>query len=119
MKTIFLSAMLVLALFAPGCSSVDNNAKVQKPSPIVTPDLTSAAKVVAVNEVGRFVVLNFPVGKTPKDQQTMFIYRAGLKVAEVKVSGSVAAGTADPENGNIVADLVTGDPKVGDSVRTN
>jgi hypothetical protein len=79
---------------------------------IVTPDLSLAAKVVAVNPVGRFVLLNFPADKMPKLQQTLFVYRSGMKVAEVKVTGPQS------EN-NTVADLVSGDPKVGDSVRAD
>jgi hypothetical protein len=43
------------------------------------------------------------------DQQ-LFLYRAGLKVAELKVTG--------PQNDdNIVADLVNGDAQTGDEVR--
>jgi hypothetical protein len=66
-----------------------------------------------LNAVGRFVVLNFPADRLPKLQQTMFIYRSGLKVAEVKITGP-----QDAEN-NIVADLVSGDPKIGDNVRAD
>ena len=59
---------------------------------------------------GRFVVLNFPVGQMPKMDQTLFLYRAGLKVAEVKVTGPQS-------DNNTVADLVTGDAQTGDEVR--
>lgn len=81
------------------------------PSPaIVTPDNSLAGKVVAYNSVGRFVVLNFPVGKMAKIGQTLFIYHNGLKSGQVKVSG--------PQNGNnIVADLVNGEAQTGDEVR--
>lgn len=83
--------------------------RVHKPA-IVTPDTSLAAKVVAVNDVGRFVIVDFPANQMPKLQQPLFLYRAGLKVAEVKVTG--------PQSENkIVADLVSGDAKVGDTVR--
>ena len=73
-------------------------------------DRIHAAKVVAVNDVGRFVIVDFPANQMPKLQQPLFLYRAGLKVAEVKVTG--------PQSENkIVADLVSGDAKVGDTVR--
>jgi hypothetical protein len=87
-----------------------------KPAPkaaaqnIVTPDAALAAKVISVNTVGRFVVLNFPSADMPKLQQTLFLYRAGLKTAEVKVTGPQS------EN-NIVADLVSGEAQAGDTVR--
>ena len=77
---------------------------------IVAPDLSLAAKVVSVNTVGRFVVLGFPPGNLPRLQQSLFLYRAGLKVAEVKITGP-------QEDVNIVADLVSGEAQVGDTVR--
>jgi hypothetical protein len=77
---------------------------------IVTPDNSLAGKVVSYNSVGRFVVLGFPVGPMPKMDETLFLYRAGLKVAEVKITG--------PQRDNdIVADLVSGEAQAGDEVR--
>jgi hypothetical protein len=55
-------------------------------------------------------VLSFPVGQMPKPDQSLFLYRAGMKVGEVKITGP------QREN-NIVADLVTGEAQVGDEVR--
>ena len=80
------------------------------PQPIVTPDNSLSAKVVRYNPVGRFVVLSFPVGQTPQIGQTLFLYRAGMKAGEVKVTG--------PQRDNdTVADVTTGDAQVGDDVR--
>lgn len=80
------------------------------PSPIVTPDTSLSAKVVRYNSVGRFVVLSFPVGQMPQPGETFFLYRAGMKVGEVKITG--------PQRDNdTVADLTTGDAQVGDDVR--
>jgi hypothetical protein len=77
---------------------------------IVTPDSSLAGRVVSYNSTGRFVVLNFPSRQMPNMDQRLFLYRAGLKVAEVKVTG--------PQNDdNIVADLASGDAKIGDEVR--
>jgi hypothetical protein len=77
---------------------------------IVTPDNSLAGKVVLFNSVGRFVVLGFPVGQMAKMDQMLFLYRAGLKVAEVKITG--------PQRDNdTVADLISGDAQVGDEVR--
>ena len=145
MKTIFSLAALALATLFTSCASQRNSPGVHHPVPypathtapmptatnnavaiasqhaqtepthinkpaIVTPDTSLAARVVAANEVGRFVIVSFPANQTPKIQQSLFLYRAGLKVAEVKVTGPQS------EN-NIVADLVSGDAKVGDTVR--
>ena len=80
------------------------------PQPIVTPDNSLTARVVSYNASGRFVVLSFPVGQMPKPDQSLFLYRDGMKVGEVKITGP------QREN-NIVADLVTGEAQVGDEVR--
>ena len=80
------------------------------PQPIVTPDNSLTARVVSYNASGRFVVLGFPVGQMPKLEQGLFLYREGMKVGEVKITGP------QREN-NIVADLVTGEAQVGDEVR--
>jgi hypothetical protein len=80
------------------------------PQPIVTPDNSLAAKVVRYNSVGRFVVLSFPVGQMPQTGQTFFIYRAGMKIGQIKITG--------PQRDNdTVADLVEGDAQEGDDVR--
>jgi hypothetical protein len=46
----------------------------------------------------------------PKMDQILFLYRAGLKVGEVKITGPQS-------DNNIVADLTTGDTQAGDEVR--
>ena len=140
MKTIFPIVVIVIATLLSGCSLFRTNSPTaDKPAQtsnaptnnavdlagkharsmsdtlnnpaIVTPDTSLMAKVVAANEVGRFVIVSFPANQAPKLQQSLFLYRGGLKVAEVKVTGPQS------EN-NIVADLVSGDAKVGDSVRS-
>ena len=119
MNKILLFAILLVALLAPGCSWFPHRQAAKpavKPAvvapAIVTPDMSLAAKVISVNTVGRFVVLNFPADKMPRLQQTLFLYRMGMKVAEVRVTGP-------QQENNIVADLLEGEPKVGDTVRAN
>jgi hypothetical protein len=109
----FASLMLAAGLLLAGCvhhkpahaSTVSNPAQT-----IVTPDNSLAGKVVSYNSVGRFVVMNFPSGQMPKMDQRLFLYRSGLKVAEVNVTGPQS-------DDNTVADLVTGDAQIGDDVR--
>jgi hypothetical protein len=112
---IFLAALVVSGCFthhaapppksSPPVTSISTN-----PEPIVTPDTSLSAKVVRYNSVGRFVVLSFPVGQMPQMGQILFIYRAGMKVGEVKITG--------PQRDNdIVGDLTTGDAEAGDDVR--
>jgi len=93
MTKLLLICVLILAAALPGCGwtkrqftgstspapiakSVEPSAKV-----IVTPDVSLAAKVILVNLEGRYVILNFPSGELPRLQQTLFLYRDGLKMA--------------------------------------
>lgn len=94
---------------APGPSK-GGSASTARPQPIVTPDTSLSAKVVSYNGVGRFVILGFPVGQMPKPGANLFLYRNGLKVAEVKVNPMQS-------DSFVVADLVSGTAQVGDEVR--
>ena len=127
MKFSTLGLLLPIVVLANGCSLFHHQ---QKPSattapaspylapatpsaelhPIVTPDTSLTAKVASYNATGRFAVLSFPVGHLPAMDQTLFLYRDGLKVGEVKVTG--------PQRDNdTVADLITGTAQAGDEVR--
>jgi len=78
--------------------------------PIVTPENLLVGTVATFNTAGRFVVLDFPLGKMPVLDQTMFVFRQGLKVGEVKITG--------PERDhNTVGDLISGEARKGDEVR--
>jgi hypothetical protein len=77
---------------------------------IVTPDTSIAGKVVSYNSAGRFVLINFPVGLMPKVDQTLFLYRNGLKIGEIKITG--------PQRDTItVADVISGDAQMDDDAR--
>jgi hypothetical protein len=78
---------------------------------IVTPENVLVGKVAQVNTSARFVVLNFPLGKMAAVDQRLNLYRRGLKVGEVKVTGP-------QREDNIVADLVAGEAEVGDEARS-
>jgi hypothetical protein len=114
MKTFMPLTLLLVGLLAAGCAS-HKAKKTTAPAAhttqtVVTPDNSLSARVAAYNATGRFVVLSFPVSQMPKLDQTLFLYRDGLKVAEVKVTGP-------QRDNNTVADLVSGDAQVGDEVR--
>lgn len=76
----------------------------------VTPADGLVGQVALVSTGGRFVVLNFPVGRLPAIDQHLIIYRKGQRVGEVRVTGP-------QDDDNLVADLVTGNSEVGDQVR--
>lgn len=115
MKRMLSLALAVLGILPVGCSFFKSKSAPMPVAPahtiaIVTPDNSLSGKVVSYNSVARFVVLNFPARRMPNLDQRLFLYRAGLKVAEVRVTG--------PQNDdNIVADLVSGEVKTGDDVR--
>jgi hypothetical protein len=77
---------------------------------IVTPTEGLTGKVSRVNPNLRFVVLTFPIGQMPDVSRAMNLYRQGLKVAEVKITGP-------QRNDSIVADIITGDAELGDEAR--
>ena len=78
---------------------------------IVTPETALVGKVALFDANGRYVVLNFPIGQIAAVDQRLNVYRRGLKVGEVKVTGP------QREN-NIVADVVAGEAAVGDEARS-
>lgn len=105
--------MLAAGILASGC--IFHKHKTPAPAPaaatvIVTPDTSLAGKVVAYEDVGRFVVLQFPTGPMPAVGQTLFLYRAGLKTGQIKISGP-------QQEDRIVADVVNGSARPGDEVR--
>lgn len=115
MKRLPFFIILSLACATAGCGLFGGHGTAAKSaaatSPaIVTSDSSLAATVVAVNPIGRFVVLSFSGLQMPKLGQAFFVYRSGLKVAEVKISGP-------QQDNNIVADLLSGDAQMGDTVR--
>jgi hypothetical protein len=113
MKSSVLVFLLMAGILVSGCAF--HKPKTASPAPnadttIVTPDTSLAAKVIVYNPDGRYVVLSFPIGQMPKTGQSLFLYRNGLKVAEVKTD-------TWQHNNYVVADLVTGDARVGDEAR--
>jgi hypothetical protein len=117
MKSLTPFTLVMVGMLAAGCAYHRPASKTKHATPaavapqtIVTPDNSLAARVVSYNASGRFVVLSFPPGQTPKLDQSFFLYRDGMKVGEVKITGP------QREN-NIVADLITGEAQVGNEVR--
>ena len=126
---ILLPAILLCALTLPGCAG----RKAAAPPPaaprraatpaaparaaganqtlIVTPENAPVGKVAMVNTPARFVVLSFRLGKMATAEQRFNLYRRGLKVGEVRVTGP-------QREDNTVADLVAGEAEVGDEVRS-
>jgi len=71
---------------------------------------TIYGKVAHVNPNGRFVVLTYPIGKVPPIEKRLSVYRSGMKVAELKVTGPA-------RDQNTVADITAGEVQPGDEAR--
>jgi hypothetical protein len=80
-------------------------------NPIVTPSTAVTGRISSVN-VNGFVIASFPIGAVPRIDQRLNVYRKGLKIGEIKISGP-------QENNHIAADITAGEAQVGDEVRAN
>ena len=125
MKTLLLLTALLGALALSGCGIFGGGSR---PAASGGPGMTSASgsstnlivtaeervsgKVVSVNSDLRFVVLTFPVGQLPPLEKHLGIYRQGLKVGEIKISGPQA-------DDSTVADIIQGEAAAGDTVRAD
>lgn len=119
MRLTFQLLLLAFVVAFAGCASKKSTPAGDAPAsskpaasgkPIVKPSGQLTGKVVSYNTVGRFAVLNFPVTRMPAIDQTLFLYRDGLKVGEIKITGP-------QKDDNIVGDLTVGEAKPGDEVR--
>jgi hypothetical protein len=79
---------------------------------IVTPATGTVGRVTFVNAKARFVVISYPVGDMPALERRLNVYRNGLKVAEVKVTGPT-------HDTHTAGDILAGDCQTGDEVREN
>ena len=78
--------------------------------PEVRPDEGLSGKVVLINRVLRFVVMDFPIRRMPAVDQRLNVYHDGRKTGEVKVTGPTRDTT-------IAGDITAGEAQVGDEVR--
>ncbi|HZV35385.1 MAG TPA: hypothetical protein VFB72_12500 [Verrucomicrobiae bacterium] len=120
----FVACLLLGGLFVAGCAgskattrppafgsspgySTTNKSNVKL---IITPDTSPEGKVISVDGDSRWAVLNFPIGTVPPIGRLLNVYRQGLKVGEARVSGP-------QDDENTVADITTGNVRLGDEVR--
>ena len=74
--------------------------------------LPITARVASVNENLRYVIVDFTNSRRPTIDERLSVYRVGEKVAEIKVSGPY-------RNTTVAADIVAGEVKYGDEVKTH
>lgn len=90
---------------APKRTSATNAPAIRTVNPV-------SGRVALVNEKARFIIIDFATGRPPELGQKVSLYRAGLKVAEAKVSGPF-------RNTTVAADLTAGEAKYGDEVKSD
>ena len=78
--------------------------------PVITPATPIGGKVLFVDRPARFAVITFSITDVPQNGQRLSVYRKGLKVGELKVTGP-------REESNTVADIVAGEVQPNDEVR--
>jgi hypothetical protein len=115
----FVLIILLGALLTAGCAKPrpDTPAAVaggpggdEVSEPFAATPTAHAGRVSMVNTGARFAVVTFPLGSMPVTDQRLSVYRDGLKVAELKVTGPQM-------DNNTVADILTGDARTNDEVR--
>lgn len=76
----------------------------------VVPGGPLVGRVASVNPNARFAVVSFPLGPLPAVDRPLQVYRAGLKVGELKV-------TRWQLDNLVVADIMAGECRPGDEAR--
>ncbi len=94
--------------FAPVTSGVPQPAR--PPGLIVTPAPANRGRIILVNTSGRYVVLSCPFGYIPAIDRRLNVYRGGLKVADIKITGP-------QRDTSTVGDIIAGECQVGDETR--
>jgi hypothetical protein len=89
---------------APSALSVTNN------NAVVTLADAQVGRVASINPGLRFVVVDFSLNRVPAVGDRLSVFRQGIKVGEVKISGPQL-------NNNITADVILGEVQPGDEVR--
>ncbi len=101
---------------APGQLSVNPppvatpSAQTNRAGANVTPSVKFKGKVAMANPTARHAIITFPIGQMPPLGQRLNVYRAGLKVGEVQLTGP-------QRDVNVAADIVAGECQAGDEVR--
>lgn len=78
----------------------------------IRPVYPVSGRIALVNDKARFVIIDFTNSRPPELDQRLSLYRAGVKVAEIKVSGPF-------RNTTVAADITAGEARYGDEVKSD
>jgi hypothetical protein len=108
---ILLGGLLLLT----GCQNLPPP-EVIEPTPVVRPVRLQepmdggVGRVISVNARLRFVLLDYSLNTLPKIGDVVELWREDQVVGELKVTGPI-------RNTTVLADMVSGEPRVGDQAR--
>lgn len=109
----------VLSIAACGCSSGSNKAEPRiqpgraAPRPIVRGLDGSVGRIESIRTDLRLVVLDYSLSILPQHGELLSVWRDGIEVGQVRVTGPARPGT-----GKIGGEYVSGDVRAGDTVRS-
>lgn len=107
------TCFLILALsFLTACRSAQPASEASNPpstGPLVTPEASNIGNVALVNDTAKYVIVSFRGGTAPAQGEKFSLYRRGLKVGEIRISGP-------QDNALTAADLLNGSAKIGDEL---
>lgn len=125
MRILFGLAVCILGLALTGCAgskkseavfqsysgdTANSSASTASKTPIVQLAQGLTGKISAANANLKFVVVTFPIAQMASIDQRLNVYRDGLKVGELRVTGP-------QQDDSIVADITAGESQIGDEVR--
>ena len=82
------------------------------PGPVITPVSAFSGRVVLVNGPLKYLVAEGTIGRLPPVEQRLNIYRDGQKIGEAVVSNQ-------SRGANFAADILQGEARVGDTLRSD
>lgn len=81
-------------------------------SPEISPVNALSGRVMLVNGPLKYIVAEGPLGRLPAAEQVLYAYRDGQRVGEVRVSQQARGA-------NFTADILQGELRVGDTLRSD
>ena len=102
--------ILTSCLVVVGCKSTKKDK--EDKSAEVTPVQVYSGKIALVKANLKYVIVDGELGAVPPSGTSLNVYRGENKIGVIKVSPQIRAN-------NYAADIVSGSPQLGDSVRSN
>lgn len=107
----------VVSVLALGCGSKSGEGRLKPgrsaPRPIVRGLDGSVGRIESIRTDLRLVVLDYSLSILPQHGELLSVWRDGIEVGQVRVTGPARPGT-----GKIGGEYISGDVRMGDTVRS-